>query len=135
MRKLTTNNPFDILVKDFLSTASLFDVPETLHHPVDIYEDCEGLTLEIACTGLKREDVEINVEGETLKVSYKKEKDDEDLYKTFHYSGIRKRSFDLGWKISRRFNLNDINASMKHGLLAIDIPYSEESKPRSIKIK
>jgi len=46
-----------------------------------------------------------------------------------------KKSFDLGYKISPKYNLTKISAEMENGLLNLHIPISEESKPKSIKIK
>ena len=130
-------SPVDILVKNFFDKDSVFDRPtrQVVTHPIDVYETTSGLTFEVACTGLDRDDVEVKIEGDTLKVSHEAEvKESDGLHHTYH-SGIRRSSFNLGWKISRRFNLTDIKAEMKNGLLTLSVPYSEESKPKSIKIK
>jgi|TARA_R110002012_G_scaffold1012_1_gene4236 HSP20 family protein len=130
-------SPFDILVKNFFDNESTFDKPtrQVVTHPIDVYETKEGLTFEVACTGLDKNDVDINVEGDTLRVSHETEtKESDGLHHTYH-SGIRRSSFNLGWRISRRFDLTDIKAEMKNGLLTLSVPYSEESKPKSIKIK
>ena len=44
-------------------------------------------------------------------------------------------SFDLGWKIARRFDLSKIEASMKDGLLKLYIPLTPENKPKTVSIK
>ena len=69
-----------------------------------------------------------------LKVSYKKEESPPDE-RHIHYSGIAKRSFNLGWKIARRFDLAKIEASMKDGLLKLFIPLTPENKPKTVSIK
>jgi HSP20 family molecular chaperone IbpA len=48
---------------------------------------------------------------------------------------LSKKSFDLGYKISPKYNLSKINAEMENGLLKLHLPLSEESKAKSIKIK
>ena len=50
------------------------------------------------------------------------------------HKGIAKRSFNLGWKIDSKFNLSSATAEFKNGLLQIVIPYSENSKPKALKI-
>ena len=130
-------SPFDILVKNFFDKESSFDRPtrHAVTHPIDVYETPDGLTFEVACTGLNRDDVDVKIEGDTLKVSHEAEiKEAKEPHHTYH-SGIRRSSFNLGWKVSRRFDLTDIKAEMKNGLLTLSVPYSEESKPKSIKIK
>ena len=130
-------SPFDILVKNFFDNESTFDKPtrQVVTHPIDVYETKEGLTFEVACTGLDKNDVDINVEGDTLRVSHTTNTEETlEPVHTYH-SGIRRSSFNLGWRVSRRFNLSNIKAEMKNGLLTLSVPYSEESKPKSIKIK
>ena len=131
-------SPFDILVRNFFDTESPFHPVQSLKlkHPVDVYENEDGLHLEVACTGLTNKDVNINIEGDILRVSYEKpENKNED--REYHYSGIAKRSFNFGYKVNNKFNLSAVEAEMKNGLLEIKIPYSPHVvvKPKSIKIK
>ena len=130
-------SPFDILVRNFFQAdQEEFQTPtnKIINHPVDIYEDEEGLHFDVACTGLTKNLIDIKVEDDILRVSYKKEDlpKCEDLH--FYHSGIAKRSFNLGWKIARRFELSKINASMKDGLLKLFIPLQPESKPKTVSI-
>ena len=131
-------SPFDILVKNFFQTEEQFQTPKNriINHPVDIYEDKDGLCFDIACTGLTKKQIDINVEGDILRVSYTK-KDKPGIAETTHiyHSGIAKRSFNLGWKIARRFDLSKIEGSMKDGLLKLFIPLTPESKPKTVSIK
>ena len=134
-------SPLDVLVRNFFDSQGTFDKPSrpTVTHPIDVYENEEGLTLEVACTGIDKKDVNINIEGDVLRLSYDKGKaepknDTHDGVRYYH-SGIKKSNFNLGWKISRRFNLAKANAEMVNGLLVISIPLSNEAKPKSITIK
>ena len=130
-------SPLDILVKNFFQEEEQFQQPNNriLNHPVDIYEDTKGLHFDIACTGLTKKQIELKVEDDVLRVIYEKKdkKEDEDLH--IYHSGIAKRSFNIGWKIARRFALSEIEASMKDGLLKLFIPLTPESKPKSVSIK
>ena len=131
-------SPLDILVKNFFQEEEQFQQPNNriLNHPVDIYEDKDGLYFDIACTGLTKKQIELKVEDDVLRVSYTKKDDkDEDEDRHNYHSGIAKRSFNLGWKIARRFELSKINASMKDGLLKLFIPLQPESKPKTVSIK
>ena len=135
------HSPFDILVKNFFDSNSVFDSPtnRVVSHPIDVFENKDGLTFEVACTGLGKDDVDIKIEGDVLKISYDKGErgsgpsNSPDYH--YYHSGIKKSNFNLGWKVSRRFNLSEIKANMKNGLLTLTVPYSDESKPKSIKIK
>ena len=131
------HSPFDILVRNFFQQEEEFTTPNNriLNHPVDIYEDKDGLYFDIACTGLTKKQIELKVEDDVLRVSYTKGKDEEEEDIHIYHSGIAKRSFNLGWKIARRFDLTKIDGSMKDGLLKLFIPLTPESKPKTISIK
>jgi HSP20 family molecular chaperone IbpA len=53
----------------------------------------------------------------------------------YYNKGLSKRSFNLGYKIARRFDLSSIDAQMKDGLLTISISHAEGNKPHEVKIK
>ena len=130
-------SPLDILVKNFFNTEEQFQTPNNkiLNHPVDVYEDLDGLYFDIACTGLNKKQVDIKVEEDILRVIYHKPDKDEKEDVHVYHSGIAKRNFNLGWKIARRFSLPEIEASMKDGLLKLFIPLQPESKPKTVSIK
>ena len=128
-------HPFDILFRNFFDTNAHFaPAMETKSpHPVDIFENDLGLHFEIACTGLDKDEVSINIEGDILRVSHTKEENNSLV--GYIYKGIARRSFNLGYKISSKFNLSRAEAEMKNGLLKVYIPFAEEAKPKSLKIK
>ena len=130
-------SPFDILVKNFFNTEEQFQTPtnKILNHPVDVYEDKDGLYFDIACTGLNKKQVNIKVEEDVLRVIYHKPDKDEKKDIHIYHSGIAKRNFNLGWKIAGRFVLSGIEATMKDGLLKLFIPLQPESKPKTVSIK
>jgi len=127
-------NPFDILVRNFFQDASSYRplAESKLPHPVDIYERDNGLGIDIACTGISKEDIEILIEGNIIRVNYDKPKE-EDLGEFIH-RGIAKRSFNLGWKIDSRFDLSKATAAFKNGLLQVIIPFAKGSEPKTLKI-
>ena len=127
-------NPFDILVRNFFQEAGAYKpLAETkLPHPVDIYERDNGLGIDIACTGISKEDIEILIEGNIIRVNYERPK--EELEDVFIHKGIAKRSFNLGWKIDSKFDLSKASAEFKNGLLVITIPFAKGSEPKTLKI-
>ena len=139
---MSTLFPYDLLFRDFFKSDLDFQ-PATqakFTHPVDIFETDKGLHFEVACTGLSKEDVELNIEGDILKISYNKlegELKEAKAYQDRNYihQGIAKRSFDLGYKIASKFDLSKADAMMENGLLTIQIPYADEAKPKVLKIK
>ena len=102
--------PTDLLFRNFFDTNSGFQsyVEQKPNYPVDVYIKDNELCFDIACVGLDKKDIDIQTEGNTLKVSYKKPNvesnpSDEEAPDYIH-KGITRKSFDLGWKISAKFN-------------------------------
>ena len=133
-------SPLAVLVKNFFDSQGKFEAPSrpNVTHPIDVFEDENGLTLEVACTGIDKKDVKISIEGDILRLSYDKGKPmpkKEENGVRYYHAGIKKSNFNLGWKISRRFNLTKSSAEMVNGLLVLSIPFATEAKPKSITIK
>ena len=131
-------SPLDVLVKDFFNEKAEFTKIDnrTVNQPVDIYEDEDGLTFEIACTGIPKDLVNIELKGDYLCVKY----DKADLPKSkdgrrYFHSSVKKSSFNIGWKVARRFALTKAIAEMNDGLLIVKIPYADENKHKTLKIK
>lgn len=88
----------------------------------------------MAVAGFANDELDLEVEGETLKITGNKRKDADQQQRHFLHQGIAERSFE------RRFRLADhvkvVSASLENGLLHIglerEIP--EALKPRKIEI-
>ena len=132
----TNYSEFDILFHNFFNPSSGFlsAAQAKQPHPLNIFYTDDSLHFEVACTGLTKDDVKVDIEDDVLKISYKKPKNEID-FSGYIYHGLSRKSFDLGYKISPKFNLNKIGAEMENGLLKLYIPISEESKPKTVKIK
>ena len=133
----TTFNEFDILFPNFFHPTSGFLSAATAKqpHPLNIFYTDDELHFEVACTGLTKEDVKINIEEDILKISYKKPDEDDTLHPGMIHRGLSRRSFDLGYKISAKYDLSNAEAKLENGLLEIIIPVSEKSKPKVLNIK
>jgi len=129
-------SPFDILFKNHFNVGDQFApaLDSKQPHPLNIFYNDIGLYFEVACTGLTKKDVIIDIEGDILKITYKKPHD-EAFQEGMIYNGLSKKSFDLRYKIAPKFDLLQTDASLIDGLLEIFIPLAEEAKPKSIKIK
>ena len=132
--------PFDILVRNFFQDAGTYlPLAETkVPHPVDIYTNDSGLTFEIAATGIAKEDLEIQIQNNILRVNFDKNNASgcgctgDDC--SYIHQGIAKRSFNLGWKIDSKFNLSKANAEFNNGLLTVTIPFAKGSELKTLKI-
>ena len=125
-------DPFDIVWKNFFDVNSNFNtINQKINYPVDIYETANGLCFELAAVGLEKLDIDIQVDGDTLRVSHEGKQDQERNYIT---RGIARRSFDLAWKVASKFDLSQLVARLNKGLLTIDIPYAESKALKKVTI-
>ena len=127
-------DPFDLLWRDLFEANSKFSaITQKVTHPVDIYETPNGIRFEIAAVGLETKDIDIQIDGDQLRIKYEKPQvEDEDAA---IYRGIKRSSFDLSWKVSTKFDLNQLQASLDKGLLTLDVPVAEGKAVRKIQIK
>jgi len=132
--------PTDLLFRNFFDTNSMFQsyVEQKPNYPVDVYTQGSELCFDIACVGLEKQDINISTEGSTLKVTYSKPSIESNPSDTeapdYIHKGITRKSFDMGWKISAKYNLSAVNAEMKNGLLTVRIPIAKESLPKQVTI-
>ncbi len=106
----------------------------TLVPPVDIYENEDGILLFADMPGVKKEDLNVEVDKGVLTItgdiSYRGPAQGKKLYAEFKGSGY-KRMFTLGPDVDS----NKIEARMQAGVLRLFLPKSEASKPRKIEVK
>lgn len=128
----------DLLWKSFFDKNSHYRPisEKAVQHPIDIQETDNGLKIEIAAVGLVKSDIDIIVDSETLRVAYRKGKEEKDNeeYRYLHRS-IKKAGFDIAWKVSSKYELSKLEAGLDRGLLTLDIPFAKENKPKKIEIK
>ena len=127
-------DPFDIVWKNLFDANSNFNtIQHKINYPVDIYETQNGLRFELAVVGIDKEEINISVDGDTLRVQYENQLEDSE--RVYLQRGIARRSFDLAWKVASKFDLTKLDAKLEKGLLIIDIPTSETKAIKTIKIK
>jgi HSP20 family protein len=133
----TKFSEFDILFHNFFFPSSGFGSAATTKqpHPLNIYYDETGLHFEVACTGLTKDDVKLDIEDDILKISYDKPEDEKELHPGTIHRGLSRKSFNLGYKISSKYDLSKADGKLENGLLEIFIPITEKAKPKTIKIK
>ena len=130
------HTPFDILFRNFFKADEAFApaLNSKQPHPLNIFYDDQGLHFEIACTGLTKKDIKIDIERNEIKIHYLRTETNDQLPEGYIYHGLSKKSFSLGYKISPKFDLTVTEAKLENGLLGIFIPLSKDTNKKTIKI-
>lgn len=101
----------------------------------DIYEDDDNFKLKVDLPGVKKEDVKISYADGQISISGERKQENESKNSKYHRVertyGKYYRSFTLPTKILE----DKIEAEFKDGQLVINIPKSEEAKPKQLEIK
>ena len=100
---------------------------------VDVAEEADRIHVMVEVPGMEQKDLKIHFEDGLLTVSGERQferKDDRNYHRIERSYGSFVRTFSL----SRSVDATKIVANYRNGVLEIDIPKREESKPREIEI-
>jgi HSP20 family protein len=105
-----------------------------LQAPMDVYTDGDGYTVEVALPGVKPEDINVEMIGNTLTISgeYKFEAPEGRQYL------VRQRqagNFQTTVTLPDAADAAKAQATFEHGLLRLHVPKSETAKPKKIALK
>jgi HSP20 family protein len=102
--------------------------------PVDVYEDQEVIVIRAELPGMKQEDFDIEMVGETLTLRGERKFEDEtrrDKYVRIERQyGAFQRSFTIGIPIEDK----NVKATYRNGILEITLPKAEVTKPKKVQV-
>lgn len=103
---------------------------------VDIYEnDKHEIVLRAELPGLKREDIDIRVENNTLTLRGERKHDAEVKQESYHRVERSYGSFSRSFSLPATVNTEKVSATFTDGVLTITLPLREEAKPRQIQVQ
>lgn len=147
MANLTRFDPFsemislrqamDRLFEDsFVSPLSWRTVEgEALNPALDVHQTPDEIVVTATLPGVKPEDVEITMTGQTLHIRGELKADERISRDQYLYRERRYGSFSRQLQLPVRVQGDKAEASFEHGVLTLRIPKAEEVKPRQIQIK
>lgn len=101
---------------------------------VDIRSTADSVVVEAALPGVKPEDVNISVLGETLTIAASSASEAEKSDDGFSYREIRRGSFSRTVTLPKNLKTDEATATFENGLLRLSFPMAEVAKPRQIQI-
>jgi HSP20 family protein len=104
--------------------------------PVDIYEtDKHEIVLRAELPGLKREDLDIRVENNTLTLRGERKRDAEVKQDSYHRVERTYGAFSRSFSLPTTVNPEGVTATFADGVLTITLPMRDEAKPRQIQVQ
>jgi len=98
----------------------------------------EGLSLSLELPGLSREDVDLKIEGRTLTVTATRKKTNDETVTSWVMRQRQQGNLDQmvrNLELPFEIETAHVKARMEHGVLHIDLPRREATKPRKITIE
>lgn len=102
---------------------------------VDIKDEKDSYLLEAELPGLDEKDIEIKVEENLLTLSAERKQDKKDEKQEFLTRERSTWSFKRSFVLPKDVNTKDIKASFDNGVLTLELPKKEETKPVLIEVK
>jgi HSP20 family protein len=106
------------------------DMPASLENAAfrpaaDIIEKDNTYEIRLSLAGYRKEDIQIDLEGNKLTVSGKRELTEEEKSEKYHVSEIRRGAFSRTFSLAKNANADGIEAEFQDGILKIAIPKAE----------
>jgi len=144
MKLLSTCHPFHDLeliqnrLSDafFRSSESNSESKDPLWEPIaDTIEDEKAYHVALELPGLKREDIDVSVDGDWLQISGERKFPEKDSERKFRRVERFYGKFSRRFQIPKDADRSDVAAEFRDGLLQISISKKEEAQPRLIDIQ
>ncbi len=100
---------------------------------IDIFQQDGEYTIKAELPGVKRDDIDIDVQRNRIRISGKKELDygaGVSVCRQEQQTGAFERTFAMPFEI----DAEQVRAEYRDGILALSLPRAEQDKPRSISI-
>ena len=102
---------------------------------VDVYEDENNVIVEAEIPGLKAEELDISVTGNTITLRGEKKGEKEKKAKNYHLLERTYGSFERVIELPTEVEAPKAKAKLKNGVLEVVLPKVAEAKPKQIKVE
>ncbi len=109
--------------------------PERLAPAVDVSEDEKSYSITVELPGVKKDDVTVEIHENVLTIRGEKKSEREEKKDRKHWIERTYGSFSRSFTLPPIAVGEELKASFKDGVLAIEVPKKEEVKPKQISIK
>jgi HSP20 family protein len=102
---------------------------------LDLSETNGSCQIKMDLPGVKPDEVNIEISGDTVRISGEHTEEREEKDKTYHRTERRTGSFSRSVTLPCRINEEKVTAECREGVLTIKLPKTEESRTRKVKVK
>ena len=105
--------------------------------PIEVSDKGEEYDIKAELPGIKKEDLDIDIEDNYLRINAKKYDETKEEEKNFKHSEFNYGEFSRTIQLPEEINIDKTEAKLEHGVLKItaSIYYKEKEKSKKIQIK
>lgn len=101
---------------------------------VDLSETSDSVQIRMDAPGMKAEEINIEVSGNTIRISGEHKEEKEEKGKTFHRVERRSGSFSRSLTLPAAVKEDKVSAEYKDGVLTINLPKTDVAKTQTVKV-
>ena len=102
--------------------------------PIDVYEEGADVVVKAELPGMRKEDIEVDVSGDLVTLSGRKEKEEKVERKDYHRLERATGAFTRSVRLPAEVVLEKVTASFKDGVLEIRAPKADAAKITARKV-
>jgi HSP20 family protein len=124
-----------LLRESFVSPGMMFTTTGEVNNlQLDVLDDQDSYLVRASLPGLKPEDVQINLQGDTLNIRGQAPQTAEEKGKTYLLRERQQVSYARSITLPGPVDADRATAQFEHGVLTLTLPKAEAARPKSIKI-
>jgi HSP20 family protein len=102
--------------------------------PLDLYETDDAVVARATLPGVKPEDLEITVSGDTLTIRGERQHEEKEKKQNYYRQESWHGTFARSVALPTQVNADRAEAVFENGVLKLTIPKAESAKPKTIKV-
>lgn len=134
---MSLRQAMDRLLEDSFVTPSRFfgGFAPGLAMPIDLYHTDNEVVVKATLPGVKPEEVDITITGDTLNVKGETKAEEDIKREDYIFKEHRHGTFSRSLTLPHGLNTDKSEANFENGVLTLTIPKLAKVKPKSIKVK
>ena len=105
-----------------------------VYPPLNIFEEADRMVVTAEIPGVKPEDLDISLEGETLSIQGKRDSRQDDFTISYHRREIESGSFSRAVALPVKVDVERISAKLTNGILTVTLMKAAEATARQIRV-
>jgi HSP20 family protein len=133
---LSLREAMDRLIEDsFVGPAALSGATASVNAPADLWETPDAFHMRIDLPGMRSDDIDISVTGDTVHVTAEHKEEKEERQEGFLRHERRTGRVQRAFSLPTIIDAAKVDAEFRDGVLHLTLPKSEEVKPKSVKVR